>query len=76
MTVTEQVKEIVKQRKKEIKKRENKQQTFALDCDVCGSRKVKLDGNDFETWDKELFRKQHEHKIRRYLNRYLRKEAK
>ena len=56
-----QIHKIVKERVKIKRKNEKSSDIYRLDCNVCGSSRVKLNGEDFETWDKELFRKQHRH---------------
>lgn len=63
------IKKIIKQKKKVLKSRENLTNVFTLRCEVCGSTKTRYDGKDFELWDRELWEKQHRHKIRRFLRR-------
>lgn len=70
--LVQKIKQIVRKREKEILQSENKSDIFRLDCNVCGGTKVKLDGNDFEQWDKDLFKKEHKHKIRRFFKKLRR----
>lgn len=64
-----QIKKIVKDMKREIQDVKTSD-IFTLACDICSEKKVKLDGNDFEQWDKDLFNKEHSHFIRRFIRRW------
>ncbi len=68
----QRIKKIIRQKAKEIKQRGNLTNVFRLECEVCGSTKTRYDGKDFEDWDKDLFKKQHKHKIRRFLRKFKR----
>ena len=73
MEVPKKLKALIKEKKKELKQRDNLTHIFTLRCEVCGSTKTKYDGKDFEQWDKDLFSKQHKHKIRRFIMKVVKK---
>lgn len=71
MTLDQQIKQLVKEKVKNMKKTVKSQSPIhRLECFICGGKKLKLTG-EFEQWEKELFDKSHEHKIRRYLLKYF-----
>lgn len=70
MTLDQQIKKLIKERVK-TKKRLVKTNIFSLDCDICSDKRVKLDGNDFESWDKDMWNKKHLHRIKRIVGRWI-----
>lgn len=70
MQLQEQIRRLVSKKVKSLRE-DVKTDIFSLECEVCGDKRVKLDGNDFEQWDKDLWNKKHKHTIRRFIRRWI-----
>lgn len=72
--LVKEIKKLIKEKKKELKNCENKSDIFTIVCEICGAKRMRLDGKDFEEWDKNLFFLDHKHKIRRFLKGVIKHE--
>ena len=70
--IIQEIKRLIRDREKEKESRENSSELFRLNCEICKGGKVKF-SQDFEQWEKDLFAKQHLHKVRRFVKEVIKK---
>lgn len=70
MTDAQEIKKIVKSKIKEIRSQQIATNVYTLTCTTCHCVKERYDAKDFETWEKELWSKKHDHPL---IHRLLKK---